>query len=652
MTAKRQSPADEPKKPRISRKYRKRFRKLQRCLKTAWKKAAESDAKRRVERHYSLTDWDAFNELLKLFGENYFHSITKLNTRGANWETITRHATPPRNLLALYQDKNLSVGLRFNGMTWVLVLDLDRYSDYHPYQNEKEFDRLLGVLENIGLVGIEPVRSSDSEGIHLYIALPEPVPSWCAAHTLHVTLANAGFRVAKGQLEIFPNRKNWSEKTVIKYHGLRLPLQPNSGSVVLDRMTLTPVHNDLNTFVQHLKFHAQRQDMSAFKRAMKAAYEGFTIGANGYVKGAYGRDIAGWYNDLIVRLSPGWTGDGQTNDLIPEAVKLAYVFQGLDGEELVSKTAAYLRQLPGYERYCGHHHNLEKRIRDWLKTIKNLGYYPYTGEFRPRNGIHYGTAVAENRQWEDGRKHNKANQEKKQSARDKLAAVLRLIRQETRQGLVSLQTTFKGVLGVVIDTAKKHFGQGFSMQSLYTYKNSLTRLSEFIKRTIRKINDSVAPSAPEEPKLLPNEISAPKTPKTHDKPRVQAKNLENAKSPEPKILTNTRVTGFLPNNEGCDKLLPPAGAMLSELRTQTAQMWRNRGVVLQYVGNVIHVLADVINPPSKRERRRMITLRPGVLVQLTQDLHSMESLYGFVYIKPLDQEWFIPVLMDYLRLIF
>ncbi|MBP5977394.1 hypothetical protein HW132_32950 [Brasilonema sp. CT11] len=543
------------------------------------------------------------------------------------------------------------MGLRFNGMTWVLVLDIDRHSDYHPYQNKKEFDRLLYVLENIGLVGVEPVRSSGSEGIHLYIALPEPVPSWCAAHTLHVTLANAGFRVAKGQLEIFPNRKNWSEKTVIKYHGLRLPLQPKSGSVVLDRMTLTPVHHDLNIFVKHLKFHAQRQDMSAFKRAMKAAYEGFTIGVNGYVKGAYGRDIASWYNDLITRLTPGWTGDGQTNDLIPEAVKLFYIFKGLDGEELVTETAAYLRQRPGYERYCGHHHNLEKRIRDWLKTIKNLGYYPYTGEFRPRNGIHYGTAVEQNGQWEDGRKHNKANQEKKQSTRDKLAAVLRMIRQETRQGLIPLQTTFRGVLGLVIDTAKKHFGQGFGLQYLYGFKIVLMRLGEFIKRTIRRINDSVAPLEPEESKPLSNETSAPKTPETLVVLALFTSLSELVETENAETLANPSVILNLPNNEGCDKQTTPQGLVLPELRTQTAETWRNRGTVLQYVGKVLHVLADVINPASRREARRMITLRPGVLVNLTQDRHSMESPHGFVYVKPLDQDWFTPVLLDNLRLL-
>lgn len=651
MAAKRQLQADEPKKPGIPRKSPKRFKLHYRCFKSAWDRAAERDDKRRKRHHFSLTDWDAFNELLKLWGENYFKSITKENFQGKTWETNIRYAVEPRNVLELYRDENISVGLRFNGMTWVLVLDIDRHSEYHPYENEKEFTRLKGVLEGIGLVRIEVVRSSHSEGLHLFIALPYPVPSWMAAHTLHVTLANAGFQVASGQLEIFPNRKGWSEKKVINYHGLRLPLQPKSGSVVLDPITLTPEHADLNKFVEELKLDAQHQDMAAFKRAMKAAYEGFTIGANGYVKGAYGRDISGWYNDLIVRLTPGWTGDGQTNDLIPEAVKLFFIFKGLDGEELVTETAAYLRQRPGYERYCGHHHNLEKRIRDWLKTIKNLGYYRYTGEFRPRNGIHYGTAVAENRQWEDGRKHNKANQEKKQSARDKLAAVLRLIRQETRQGLIPLQTTFRGVLGLVIDTAKKHFGQGFGLQYLYGFKIGLTRLWEFIKRTIRKINVPVAPSEPEESKPLSNETSAPKTAETLVAPLLFTSVPELATTESAETLVNPSVIVNLPNNEGCDKQLTPQGLMLPELRTQTAEIWRNRGVVLRYVGKVIHVLADVINPASKREKRRMITLQPGVLVKLTQDHHSMESLHGFVYVKPLDQDWFIPVLLDNLRLL-
>ena len=475
-----------------------------RSFRQLWKETFTKAEEAKEHQHFAHTDDQAFNTLLKLLGENYFKVIVRENCQGATWITQHKHPTPPRNLQALYDDKNLIVGMRFNILTRVLILDIDRGSLYHPYNDFAEYHRLLGILEYMGLVGVEVVQSSFSEGIHLYIPLPKPVPSWLAAHALYVVLSKAKFRITKGHLEIFPNRKGYSPETIINYNGIRLPLQPGTGSYVLDSLTFAPLHSNLDLFVKHLKHHAKRQDMVAFRQVMEGAYEDFGVSSSGFVKGRNG-SAAEWHNDLLIRLSQGWTGDAQTNDLVFDAVKEAYVFQKLDGEELVERTAAYMRSLPGYKQYCGHQHNLEQRVRDWLKSTKNLGYYPYTGEYRPRSSSpHYGSTVALTSAagHEDGRKHNPANAARVKESRSRLAHVERLIRKGIREkSITGIPQTISGVMDFLSKIAKEELGTGFSRAFLQKYKESIDRLRRFAERCREKIAREIERVAPEKPSL-------------------------------------------------------------------------------------------------------------------------------------------------------
>ncbi|MGI2909597.1 hypothetical protein, partial [Tolypothrix sp. VBCCA 56010] len=501
------------------------------------------------------------------FGNNYFNSIIKDNALEAGWKT-RRFPTAPRNLLGLFHDENQIIGLRFVGMTCILVIDLDKLSAYNPHIDPAEYNRLCGVLEDIGLVDRVLVQSSYSTGKHIFIALPNPVPSHMAAQCLTVVLQKAGFRITKGQLEIFPNRKGWSEDSIINYHGLRLPLQPDSGSFVLDPFDFTPVHNDLNAFIGELQHSAARQDMETFKRVMKEAYEGFKVENNGYVRSIYANNVAGWYEDLVTRLTPGWTGHGQTNDLIPEAVKLFFVFNRLDGEELIQQTAAFMRKLPGYELYCRHQHELEQRVKDWLKSIKNLGYYHYDGTFRPRAGVNYGDTVALHcaalGQREDGRCHNKANESRKQTGRDKLAQVTRLIRQNVRQGLITVPQTIRERLNLIIATAKQHFGQGFSIQFLYTCKGLLQKLWRFMARTSPEPSAPIAQVEPEPLDTLQTVITPEETLKPALEQALPAVSEDVTLIENLETQSQSGVTGIPDNNEGWGVSTPPAQAAVDE----------------------------------------------------------------------------------------
>ena len=462
----------------------------------ALKNALASDAERRGKQHYSWTTCEPFNELVKLYGENFFEVIEMDNTPVRGWET-RQSITPPRNLFDLYQDPKKIVGLRFGILTFLLLLDLDAGSPYHPDVNRAEFNRLLLTLEQMGLARYVIIRSSHSGGLHLLMASKEPLPSWMSAKTLYVFLAQAGFNIANGILEIFPHCKQFNPNSPTSYHGIRLPLQPDSGSMVLDPVTLEPIHADLKRLVQELKHDAEHQDLETFKKLMRIAYEDFRIDHKGRVKAQTGK-AQEWLNDMLLRIGVGFTESGQTNDLILEVGKVVYVFRKGKGEEAVKAMAEWVQNLPGYTEHCHHQHEIERRCREWYNCITKL-YYPYDGQFRERLGLDYGgTIQAIAAKLEDGRSHNPANATRQQDAEQRLAKTILKIRQDIRQGLITVPHGITAWIKQVIATGKALFGKGFSIQFLYQFKGLFRKLQAFALRVARSAVPVVqpAPSVP------------------------------------------------------------------------------------------------------------------------------------------------------------
>ncbi|NEP11606.1 MAG: hypothetical protein F6K14_15615 [Symploca sp. SIO2C1] len=609
-----------------------------RSFREIWKETFAKTKEAKERQHFVKTDCRAFNTLLKFFGENLFNVMVRENLEGANWKTRYKHPTPPRNLQALYYDKNLIVGMRFNILTRVLILDIDQGSLYHPANDEAEYHRLLGVLEEMGLVGVEVVQSSFSGGLHLYIPLAKPVPSWLAAHALYVVLSKAKFRIVKGHLEIFPNRKGYSTERIINYNGIRLPLQPGTGSYVLDQLNFSPVHSDLRLFIKDLKHHAKRQDMVAFRQVMEGAYQDFGVSSRGFVKGRNG-SAADWHNDLLIRLEQGWTGDAQTNDLVFEAVKEAYVFQHLDGEELVKKTAAYMRELPGYKQYCGHQHNLEQRVRDWLKSTKNLGYYPYTGEYRIREGSHYGSTVALTRAAgkEDGRKYNRANAARKQVARDKLAKVIRILRHLiSSRSITGLPETLTGLLELISRIAKEECGVGFSRPFLEKFKGLLGKIRQYAQR--RSEGETGELSVPPEEEKASEETPEAAALKACSTTREKSDIEEGAES-----LVEKGVFSNRENNEGVGGEEKISAGLVGLSRLERIKLYRENRTVLRYTGRRVHHFVELLLSSSTKPKTQCRFLHPGDLVHLTDEYHSREEQDGIVCVKlltdPPGEQW-------------
>ncbi|MFN6538190.1 MAG: hypothetical protein RM021_017835 [Nostoc sp. EkiNYC01] len=317
---------------------------------------AESVGKRYVERF-----WHPFGAI-----------VAPSLVEGAKpaWRTIDYYLQPSQ-LWKLHQDKSKLVGLRFNDTTRYATIDLDLEGDYH---NIESINRIKAVLEDIGIVDIIILQSSFSGGYHLILSFASPLPTFALACALEITLRNAGFILRQGHLEIFPNTKPYSAKQITNYKAIRCPMQPGSGSFLLND-DLQPISDSVSIFLDYCDRAASRQDLTKLKRVANKAKK--QISRERYRK-QESADVVQWRANWEEIISTGWTGLGQTNTLLQIFVGYGIVFLDLTGDELVEFCLTTAINAPGYSQYCRHQHEIEARVQHWVEsTIRNKWYSAY-----------------------------------------------------------------------------------------------------------------------------------------------------------------------------------------------------------------------------------------------------------------------------------
>ncbi len=292
------------------------------------------------------------------------------------WNRITQYPLVPGLLLERWESTKTVVGTSFGDRTSYCLVDIDRDSQYHPYSNEAGFNQVLATLETIGLTRPLIVRSSSSEGLHVYYPLPAAVSTWKLANLLANTCQQAQLTVRGGQLELFPNVKTWvpSGSGFSHYQAHRLPLQ--QGSVLLDS-DLLPDGADLTRFMTRWYQCADGQGFEQLTEVL-AATKAKSRRKRGSQKAQQYR------SDLQSTIERGWTGPTETNDLLSRIARLGYIFLHKSGQALVDYMVSVAQQLPGYEAFCRHQHHLLKRCRDWARAIeKSPTYFPYSEQKTP-----------------------------------------------------------------------------------------------------------------------------------------------------------------------------------------------------------------------------------------------------------------------------
>jgi hypothetical protein len=233
------------------------------------------------------------------------------------------------------------VGVRFGVKTRYALLDIDAES---IYLSSEAIVQIKAALESIGICRSILICSSWSGGVHLYLPLPEAVSTWGLAVALKACLESHHFLIAPGQLELFPNVKAYAKPgDFIEYQAHRLPLQPNSGSHLLDPdMGIVP--GSLERFLRQWDIASTGQDLETLYQAMAIArsqHKGKRFGR--------GAAVEDWRKDLEAIISEGWTDYGQTNSLLKTIGCYGVVFEGLKSKALADYMQRVAVGSPGYE---------------------------------------------------------------------------------------------------------------------------------------------------------------------------------------------------------------------------------------------------------------------------------------------------------------
>ena len=311
------------------------------------------------------------------------------------------------------------VGKRFSKWTNYHMGDIDRGSSIHPYNNLAEFVRYVACMADIGLTDYIIVRSSCSEGIHVYFPLKESIKSWGLANRISKHLKANGFLIKSGELELFPNLKSKRDSL---YQGHRLPLQPESGSYILDE-NFEPVSDSTFGFVERwnacsnqLKFAENGLEKWELGLEDESVHE--EVGSNGIPKG--------------IR----FTRRGQTNDVLRNLTNYAGNVLKLDTVGAIAKWVnEAIVQLPGFEEFSSEDSKVKLDngwATAWAKSHLKVKRHKYIAQ-----GSNYHEA-------------------KRQYSLEKLSRVLD-----------ELDCTFEYVTHAakaLIAKAKELFGEGFSMR--------------------------------------------------------------------------------------------------------------------------------------------------------------------------------------------
>jgi hypothetical protein len=285
---------------------------------------------------------------------NFIYAKNIDRTSKPEWKTETRYPITGRRLYDYWADNETLIGVRFGNQTEYALIDIDKGSPYHPNNNHEKFKTVLQALEDIGLVRPLIVQSSHSEGLHIYYPLWQEVPSFGLACAIKASLQKNNCEIAAGVIETFPNTKKYDSE----YNGHRLPLQ--TGSYQLDN-DLQIVGRDLNQFVETWLTVQEHQDIDLLKQAIAEAK------AN-YQPPKDNRKPIQWREDLEKQIQEGWTGQGQSNQLLYLMGKYARVFLGCEEDETIAeyitKTA---RAAAGFIKYCGDIKRLEQKAKDIAK---------------------------------------------------------------------------------------------------------------------------------------------------------------------------------------------------------------------------------------------------------------------------------------------
>lgn len=291
--------------------------------------------------------------------------ILSPNCLPVDWKRISGKCFSLQSIQKIYFDPSRLIGLRhFSGETNYIILDIDHASKYRSIDSIRE---ICHRMSSIGLKLPIFIQSSNKHdicnGIHIYWFLDGKYSTPLLYELIYTLLEYYHFVEESGQLEIFPSR---SEDIKYKSKPVRLPLQANSGSYILDE-NLQPYTNSVDELNRLIPLNLNIPNFSI----VESIDEPNEI--------AESEKIKIWRKNVNALLSRGFTSSSQTQQLIRAAIDKTIVLDKITDLNIIcDKVKFIIINLNGYTQYCGHQRNIDKIIKSWVtKTLENEIRLPY-----------------------------------------------------------------------------------------------------------------------------------------------------------------------------------------------------------------------------------------------------------------------------------
>lgn len=164
--------------------------------------------------------------------------------------------------------------------------------------------------------------------------------------------------------------------------------------------------------------------------------------------------------DLEEVIEEGWTGYGQTNDLLMKIAVYGVIFLALTGQKLVDYIVYKAINSTGYGKFCRHRHEIYRRAREVGKWAHKYPYLEYPNS--PARTITY----KEHKERCLGKDNNKVvpinkNQQTQQKTLQKVIEVCQAL---IAEGSLPDKATARGK--AIINKSKQLFGKGVSLSTL------------------------------------------------------------------------------------------------------------------------------------------------------------------------------------------
>jgi hypothetical protein len=287
----------------------------------------------------------------------------------------------PGRIQRALNDPFWEVGKSFAGQTNYAMIDIDRGSPFHPWNDGQAFGTLLGTLENIGLTRPVMVRSSASCGMHLYYPLAQLTRTWEVATRLDQHVRQAGYTPTPGQLEVFPNVKGKD----VPYNPHRLPMQSAGGGLVDAGGEMLPGARDMQAFLDAWAW-ARESNVLAAPAPTPAPAPNLTpmipLPRPGHGRppgqGVPARPNAGLDAETASNPTLALTAPGQTNETLKKLVNQGYESQGLKTvPDLAQWVTTAIQATPGYTEFVSAEskHDIEsgRWAERWAKSRVRRG---------------------------------------------------------------------------------------------------------------------------------------------------------------------------------------------------------------------------------------------------------------------------------------